>query len=109
MQREIKPDSVASVVALANRMLALKNSPGFHDLRLLVGMLEKEASETSRDYPGWDPQQIVILKVRAQVAHEMAMEIFARIEGAIANAKGLPGFQMDGAAPPLTERIAGSY
>ncbi len=110
MEKETKSGSVAQVVALANRMLALKASPGFHDLRLLAEMLEREAAVAARDFPGFDPQEIVTLKVQSQTAHKVLAELFGRIDAAIANARGLPGFQQEQPGEPLiTERIAGSY
>jgi hypothetical protein len=100
--------TVAQVLALANRLLAQKAAPGFHDIRLICEMLEQEAVKASRDYPGWDHEQIVILKVRAQVAHELITEIFNRIDAAIYSAQSLPGFQ-SAAEQPVTDRIPGSY
>ena len=105
-----KEPTVAQVVALANRLLAQKAAPGFHDIRLICEQLEQEAAAASRDYPGFDPQQMVQLKIRMQTAHELVVEIFARIDAAIANATGLPGFQMEEpAGAVITDRIPGSY
>lgn len=102
-----KEPTAAAVLALANRMIALKASPGFHDLRLICEMLEQEATEAIIEYPGHDRDQLFVLKVRAQAAKELVVELFGRIEGAIANGRSLPGF--DGDTPEPTERIAGSY
>ena len=105
-----KEPSVAQVVALANRFLSFKASPGFHDLRLLCQMLEQEAAEAARDYQGFDAQEIVKLQMQAQTAHKLVAQIFTRIDAAIANAQGLPGFRLEeGQEPMIAERIAGSY
>ena len=104
-----KGPSVVSVVALGNRMLALKTSPGFHDLIMLAEMLESEAQTTLIDYPGFDRDELFVLKVRAQVAKEFVAELKARIDGAISNAHGLPGFSGDEGPKPTESRIPGSY
>jgi hypothetical protein len=110
MPTEAKPDSVAAVVALANRLIALKASPGFNDLRLLGNILEHEADEAVRNYRGTDKDELFILNLRRQIATNLIAEFFGRLETAIDNAKGLPGFQQEtGKEPIITERIAGSY
>src|SRR5258707_6692411 len=108
--REVKPGSVAAVVALANRLIALKAGPGFHDLKLIGNVMRYEADEAVRNYVGTDKDELFTLNLRRQVADAMVAEFFSRIDIAIENAKGLPGFQGDsGQQPLITERIAGSY
>lgn len=110
MENQAKPGSVASIVALANRFVALKAGPGFHDLVLLGEMLEQEARDAVTNYEGKDPNELFMLNIRSQVARQFIREFFGRIDGAIANAKGLPGFQAEsGVQPVINERIAGSY
>lgn len=67
----------------SNRFLSLKAHPGFYDLILLSQQLVQEASDQSRDYPGWDPQQMVVLKCRAQASHEHHEALLARMQNAI--------------------------
>lgn len=70
-------------IARGNRLLHLATSPGFNDLRRLVDELVQEASDASADFPGWDSEQIVMLKVRHQAAKEMRDQIFARLNSLI--------------------------
>lgn len=105
-----KPGSVVSVVALANRFLAQKAAPGWHDLKLLAEVLMEEADGAVKAYQGKDRDELFDLNLRAQMVHAAFAEFFGRIEAAIENAKGLPGFQMEtGKEPVVTDRIAGSY
>lgn len=99
----------AAVIALGNRMATLKQSPGFNDLRLLAEMLEKEATAELVDYPGWDAMQISVLKARAQAAKELVAELFARVDGAIANAEMALNIGNPQATINEQTRIAGSY
>jgi hypothetical protein len=107
--------SAAEIVALANRLHALKAAPGFYDLKLIAEMMEKEATDaviahrSSGAYEK-DRDEIFMLKLRAEVAKLMIGELFGRVEAAIANANALPGFQKEQPGEPLiTTRIAGSY
>ena len=110
METPNKQPTVVQVVALANRFLALKSSPGFHDLRLLCKMLEEEATGALLDYEGFDDTQTAMLRTAAQVSKRMTIEIFSRIDAAINNGRGLPGFQAETPGGPIvSERIAGSY
>lgn len=102
--------TAAQVVALANRLLAQKAAPGWHDLKLIGEMLKEEAHAAVRDYRGNDRDELFTLNQRAQVADLFVTEFFGRVEGAIANAQALPWFKEQQAEQPLiTPRIAGSY
>jgi NAD(P)-dependent dehydrogenase (short-subunit alcohol dehydrogenase family) len=102
--------TAAEVVALANRFMALKASPGFHDLKALCDMLHEEARGAVSDYDSDDRDELFRLNMRTQVAKRLIAEIFGRIDAAINNASGLPGFVKEDPRPqPLNERIAGSY
>jgi len=70
-------------IELANRLISLRAHPGFLDLVRLSQELGQEAAEICSDYPGWDPQQIVVLKVRMQVAKEHHNALIAKVEAAI--------------------------
>lgn len=67
----------------ANRLLSLKSHPGFLDVLRLSQELVKEAADLCADYPGWDPQQITVLKVRMQVAKEHHRALIGKIMEAI--------------------------
>lgn len=54
----------------ANRLLSLREHPGFRDLIRLSQELVQTATDLCTDYPGWDAQQIMVLKVRMQAAKE---------------------------------------
>lgn len=69
--------------ARGNRLLHLTTSPGFNDLRQIISELVQEAADASADFPGWDSEQIVMLKVRHQTAKEFAQQIFNRLNSAI--------------------------
>ena len=75
--------SVSDAQALGNRLAATKASPGWVDVCKIIRDLEQEAIDTSVNFEGWDTEQIVILKARAQATREMRAQIFIRIEGAI--------------------------
>jgi hypothetical protein len=88
-----KEPTAAQVTALANRLLAQKAAPGWHDLKLIGDMMKEEAHAAVKNYRGKD-----------------GAEFFGRIEAAIALAQELPWFQEQQSKPPLiTERIPGSY
>jgi hypothetical protein len=82
----------------ANRLLSLKANPGFIDLLQISQQLVQEAIDATSDYPGWDAQQIVVLKVRQQAAKEHHQALIQRVLAAIqtgidearANASNLP-------------------
>lgn len=54
----------------ANRLLGLRAHPGWADLIQLSRELVQEQVDNCSRYPGWDAQQIVVLKVRQQCATE---------------------------------------
>lgn len=72
-----------SNISRANRLLSLKSNPGFIDLMRLSQELVDDATATSIDYPGWDPQQITVLKCRAQAAKEFHKMLIQKIQAAI--------------------------
>lgn len=67
----------------ANRLHALKHHPGFPDLVRITQDLVQEAINACTRYPGWDSQQIVVLKVRQQCAVEFHDAVLVRIDNAI--------------------------
>lgn len=69
-----------------NRLLAIRQHPGFNDLIRIGQDLVQEAMEQSRDFGGWDPQQIAILKVRHQAAFEYHTRLLARMQSYIEQA-----------------------
>jgi hypothetical protein len=67
----------------ANRLLSVRAHPGFADIIRLSQELVQEAADTCADYPGWDTEQMVVLKVRMQAAKEMHKMLLAKINQAI--------------------------
>lgn len=82
----------------ANRLISLRDNPGFFDLLRLSQELVQSAADICADYGGWDAQQIMVLKVRMQTAKEHHQMLIAKIQEAIkvgieeglANAPTLP-------------------
>lgn len=67
----------------ANRLMSVRANPGFLDvLRIIDDLVERTVEECS-DYPGWDPQMMVVLKVRMQAAKELKPAILAKINETI--------------------------
>jgi hypothetical protein len=67
----------------ANRLISLKANPGWWDLIRLSQDLVDEATAACADFGGWDPQQIVVLKVRMQTAKEYQRLLIDRVNIAI--------------------------
>jgi hypothetical protein len=67
----------------ANRLLHLQTMPGYLDVLRISLDLVKEATDTCADYGGWDPQQIMVLKVRMQAAREHHALLLKKIRDAI--------------------------
>jgi hypothetical protein len=76
-------DSSTPAISRANRLMSLRSNPGFQDLLQISLQLAKEAADVSIDYPGWDSQQIAVLKSRAQGSKEHHYELLRRIQAAI--------------------------
>lgn len=57
-------------VERANRLIGLKNHPGWNELIRIGQELVQQATEIARDYPGWDPMQLMCLQSRAKAASE---------------------------------------
>src|ERR1700688_5208476 len=67
----------------ANRLMALRAHPGFIDFLRLSEELVRDAADICADYPGWDAQQIVVLKVRMQCAKEHHQMLISKMQEAI--------------------------
>jgi hypothetical protein len=82
---EVNPFEITSTptVERANRLLSVKSNPGFIDILRISEQLVREAADASIDYPGWDAQQITVLKCRAQAAKEHHTQLIRRIMAAI--------------------------
>ena len=80
----------------ANRLISVRTNPGFLDILRISQEIVNSAADIVRDYPGWDLQQLLVLKVRSQVAKEHHDMLFAKINEAIRagvdemNASNLP-------------------
>jgi hypothetical protein len=102
--------TAAEVVALGNRFLALKATPGWYDLVAIGDLMLKQARDAVQRYKGHDKEELFDLNRRAQIAEAFMTEFFGMVEGAIQNAQGLPGFQREDPRPALiTTKIPGSY
>jgi hypothetical protein len=82
MSNPFEPTS-SSAIERANRLMALRVHPGFSDLVRISQAMADEAGRTSITYPGWDPNQLMILKARAQAALEHHELLFAKITEAV--------------------------
>jgi len=67
----------------ANRLTSLKNHPGFLDLLCISKDLVNTATAALIDFGGWDAQQIMVLKARAQAAKEHHDLLIAKVHDAI--------------------------
>lgn len=83
----------------ANRLMALRVHPGFSDLVRLSLEIVNSLSANAIDYPGWDKDQLMVLKVRAQTAKEHHELLFAKITEAIRE-----GVQEQAASPNLPDK-----
>jgi len=70
-------------IETANRLLAVRVHPGFLDVLRISQRLVEESAAVLVDYGGWDPQQIMVLKARAQAAKEHHHLLLVRINEAI--------------------------
>jgi len=67
----------------SNRLTAVRALPGYVEIMRISAQLADEAAASLVDWPGWDMQQLVTLKARAQAAKEHHNMLFDRIERAI--------------------------
>lgn len=72
----------------ANRFMALREHPAYNDLFRISQGLVDEATANLIDYPGWDKDQIAVLKARAQAAKEHHRLLFVKIAEAIQDGIG---------------------
>ena len=77
------PITSTPIIERANRLLSVKSNAGFIDILRISQQLVDEAVSASVEYPGWDSQQIVVLKCRAQAAKEHHQQLIRRIMAAI--------------------------
>jgi hypothetical protein len=71
------------LVDRANRLMSVRANPGFLDVLSLSQELVQETIDATTTYPGWDPQVIVVLKVRQQIAQEHHDRLIGKINEAI--------------------------
>jgi len=77
------PQTITPNIERANRLISLKSHPGFFDLLAISQEMVDSAAAICADYPGWDAQQIVVLKVRMQAAKEHHQLLISKILEAI--------------------------
>jgi hypothetical protein len=92
----------SAVIDRANRLMSLRSNPGYPDAWQISKQMADDAGRISITYPGWDPQQIIVLKVRAQAALEHHEAYFANIQAAIRE-----GIQAQATAANLHEKTPG--
>ena len=80
---EVFEQSSTPEIERANRLMGLRAHPGFRDLFQLSQEITKSLTAHAIDYPGWDLQQLMVLKVRAQSATEHHDLLFAKMTEAI--------------------------
>lgn len=97
-------------IGRANRLLSLRSNPGFADAWQISKALSDEATHISITYGGWDPQQIMVLKARAQAALEHHELFFAKIQEAIVEGVQEQSLQMNLSEKTPTEILeTGDY
>ena len=67
----------------ANRLMGVRTHPGFLEIIRISLAIVETAQAQSTDFGGWDPQQIVMLKVRSQAAKEHHALLLSKINEAI--------------------------
>lgn len=82
---ELKPFTprTTETIERANRYLAFRDSPAYHEVFRLSQSLVDGATAALVDYGGWDKDQIACLKARAQAAKEHHALLFATIHETI--------------------------
>jgi len=74
---------MSETIDRANRLLSLRANPGFRDVFQMSQEIVDSITATAIDYPGWDMQQLMVLKARAQAAKEHHELFFAKLQEAI--------------------------
>jgi hypothetical protein len=75
--------STTPTIERANRLISVRSNPGFLDVLRISQEIVDSAVSILVHYGGWDPQQITVLKVRAQAATEHHELLLAKINEAI--------------------------
>lgn len=89
----------------ANRFLSLRSHPGFNDFVRLSQQLVNEATEALITFPGWDKDQIAVLKARAQAAFEHHQQLFIRMSSAIENGVAEAASKINSLPPKSTREM----
>lgn len=79
------------LIEQANRLMSLRAHPGFLDVLRIIDDMVDAATKSTSQYPGWDAQVIVVLKVRQQIAMEFKPALLSKIneliDGGVAEAR----------------------
>lgn len=67
----------------ANRLISVRSNPGFLDILRISQEIVDNQTACIVDYPGWDKDQMTVLKVRAQCSKEHHQLLLAKINEAI--------------------------
>lgn len=71
------------VIERANRLMTLRGDPGWPVLMDILNGLVKVVTDAAIDFGGWDAQQIIVLKGRAQGAKALAEQLLIQVNEAI--------------------------
>ena len=88
----------------ANRLISVRSHPGSLDILRVSQEIVDTATKTLVQYPGWDPQQVMVLKVRAQAADEHHALLIAKINDAIL--EGIKEGREQSAVASVSEKTA---
>jgi hypothetical protein len=85
MKVDLKPFAprTTETIERANRMLAFRDSPAYHEIWRISKMLVDQATDNLIKFAGWDSDQIRCLQARAKAAAEHHELLFATIQEAI--------------------------
>ena len=83
MSMEPFVQTTTPVIERANRLLAVRAHPGYLDILRIAKEIADSATTVLITYPGWDKDQISVLKARAQAATEGYELLIAKINEAI--------------------------
>lgn len=67
----------------ANRLISVRSHPGFLEILRISQNIVQMAVDNSNSYPGWDPQQVMVLQIRQKSAKEHHQLLLSEIQRAI--------------------------
>jgi hypothetical protein len=100
---ESQEQDVTPIIERANRLLSLRANPGYRDVFQISQDIVKQLTANAIDYPGWDLQQLMTLKARAQAAKEHHEILFGKIAEAIHDGVQADAVRSQSAPKPVSE------